>query len=82
MMAEGVDWSLDTFYIIIVVVLANSKGLLKPPLWDESGKEFSLWIQKFKPWKNTTQDRPALKNLHDKQIASNLPEGIEIRTCA
>ena len=58
--------------------MATSTGLLNPPLWDESIKEFSLWLKEIKAWKLATKDVSVLKNVHGLQLVLNLPEGSEI----
>ena len=58
--------------------MATSTGLLNPPSWDESTKEFSLWFKEIKAWKLATKDVSALKNTHGLQLVLNLPEGSEI----
>ena len=63
----------------MVVIMATSTGLLKPPPWDESTKEFSLWLKEIKAWKLATKDVSTLKNVHGLQLVLNLPEGSEIR---
>ena len=58
--------------------MATSTGLLNPPLWDESIKEFSLWLKEIKAWKLATKDVSVLKNVHGLQLVLNLPKGSEI----
>ena len=60
-----------------VDIMATSTGLLNPPPWDESTKEFSLWLKEIKAWKLATKNVSALKNVHGLQLVLNLPEGSE-----
>ena len=68
-----------SYKYLMVVIMATSTGLLNPPPWDESTKEFSLWLKEIKAWKLATKDVSALKNVHGLQLVLNLPEGSEIR---
>ena len=51
--------------------MATLTGLLNPPLWDESTKEFSLWLKEIKAWKLATKDVSALKNVYGLQLMFN-----------
>ena len=55
-----------------------TSGFMKPPLWDENNKEFSVWFRQAKVRKCATESTIRLKNAHGLQLALHLPEGIEI----
>ena len=56
-----------------------ASGFLSPPLWDETHKEFSLWLREAKAWKEATASETGLKEVHGLQLALYLPNGSEIR---
>lgn len=52
---------------------------MSPPKWDESNKQFDLWLREVKAWKAATENVTGLKDVHGLQLALHLPENSEIR---
>ena len=56
-----------------------SSGFLNPPKWDDSNKNFDMWLREAEAWKVVKATVNGLKDVHGLQLALHLPEGSEIR---
>ena len=57
----------------------STSGVMDPPKWDESMKDFEMWLAEVHLWKQATQNVPWLKDSHGATLTLGLPEGSEIR---
>ena len=56
-----------------------ASSVTDPPKWDESTKDFEMWLTEVKVWKLSTANVPWLKDSHAATLVLRLPEGSEIR---